>query len=153
VHSPSFDAILALGALLTVIFLIWLATAQSIFQSLFGYDTPASVTSFLDDVLTTPAGHMLILVGNAVGFVFAVGVLSISVVSFPLLLDRDVGAAVAILTSVRAVIANPLMMAIWGLIVAAALALGSIPFFVGLAVVMPVLAHATWHLYRKVVVS
>ena len=71
--------------------------------------------------------------------------------SFPLLLDRDVGAATAILTSVRAVLANPFIMAVWGLIVAALLVLGSIPAFFGLAVVMPVLGHATWHLYRKVV--
>ena len=77
--------------------------------------------------------------------------LTLSVVSFPLLLDRDVGAAVAVLTSVRAVLANPLVMAGWGLIVAALLVIGSIPAFFGLAVVMPVLGHATWHLYRKVV--
>ncbi len=152
VRAPSFGAILALGALLTVIFLIWLATAQSIYQSLFGYGTPESLTAFARDVIGTPAGHALIVLGNGVGFLFAVVVLAISVVSFPLLLDRDVGAAVAIVTSVRAVLANPVAMAAWGLIVAAALALGSLPFFFGLAVVMPVLAHATWHLYRKVVV-
>ena len=78
-------------------------------------------------------------------------VLTLGVVSFPLLLDRDVGAAVAILTSVRAVLANPIVMAVWGLIVAALLLVGSLPAFFGLAVVMPVLGHATWHLYRKVV--
>jgi uncharacterized membrane protein len=77
--------------------------------------------------------------------------MTISVVSFPLLLDRDVGAIVAMHTSVRAVLRNPLMMAVWGLFVAAALVIGSLPFFVGLAVVLPVLAHSTWHLYRKVV--
>jgi uncharacterized membrane protein len=73
------------------------------------------------------------------------------VVSFPLLLDRDVGAAGAVLTSVRVVLANPVIMAAWGLIVAALLVLGSIPFLFGLAVVVPVLGHATWHLYRKAV--
>jgi len=72
-------------------------------------------------------------------------------VAFPMLLDRNVSAATAIGTSVRAVAANPVMMAVWGFIVAGALILGSIPFFFGLAVVMPVLGHATWHLYRKVV--
>ena len=64
---------------------------------------------------------------------------------------RDVGAAVAVQTSFRAVIANPLVMAVWGIIVAALLVLGSLPLLVGLAVVVPVLGHATWHLYRKVV--
>ena len=94
---------------------------------------------------------MLIIVGNGVGFLFALSVLIVSVVSFPLLLDRDVGAVEAVLTSVRAVAANPLPMAMWGLIVAALLLLGALPFFVGLAVVVPILGHATWHLYRKLV--
>jgi uncharacterized membrane protein len=78
-------------------------------------------------------------------------VLTIGAVSFPLLLDRDVGAAVAITTSAKAVWKNPVTMAVWGFIVAALLLVGSLPFFFGLAVVMPVLGHATWHLYRRVV--
>ena len=78
-------------------------------------------------------------------------VLSISVVSFPLLLDRDVGVAVAVHTSVRAVLSNPLTMALWGLIVAVSLAIGFLFAFVGLAFVVPILAHASWHLYRRVV--
>jgi uncharacterized membrane protein len=78
-------------------------------------------------------------------------VLTISVVSFPLLLDRDVGAVGAVLTSVRAVLANPVPLALWGLIVAALLFVGSLPMFLGLPVVLPILGHATWHLYRKVV--
>ena len=90
-------------------------------------------------------------VGIGVGFLFAVGVLAISVVSVPLMLDRDVGLAEAIGTSLRAVVANPGPMAVWGLIVAAALVVGSIPLFLGLILVMPVLGHATWHLYRRVV--
>jgi uncharacterized membrane protein len=150
-RSPSFDSILALGALLTVVFVLWLAVAQAIYIANFGYVPAASVPNFLRQVLTTPAGWMLIVVGNGVGFLFAVGVLTISVVSFPLLLDRDVGAAVAILTSVKAVLRNPLTMAVWGLIVAGLLVLGSLPLFMGLAVVMPVLGHSTWHLYRKLV--
>ena len=82
---------------------------------------------------------------------FAVLAFALSVVSFPLLLDRNVGVPVAIATSVRAILKNPGTMVLWGLIVAAGLALGSLPFFFGLAVVMPVLGHATWHLYRRVV--
>jgi uncharacterized membrane protein len=150
-RSPSRDAILALGFLLMAVFLIWLATAELLYRSVFGSTTPDSVAQFARDVLTTPRGWTLILAGNAIGFLFAVLVLIISVVSFPLLLDREVGAAVAIHTSIRAVLVNPVAIAIWGLIVAVALLLGSIPFFLGLAVVMPVLAHATWHLYRRVV--
>ena len=149
--SPSIGAIVALGVLLTMIFLIWVATANAIYVANFGYATPASIGQFLHDVLATPAGWNLILIGNGVGFLFALVVLTISAVSFPLLLDRDVGAAGALLTSVRAVLANPLPMALWGLIVAVLLAAGSLPLFLGLPVVLPVLGHATWHLYRKLV--
>jgi uncharacterized membrane protein len=149
--SPSIPSIAALGVLLLVIFLAWLTTARMLYQSLFGYAVPSSYSQFINDVLTSPQGMSLILAGNALGFVFAVVVLSISVISFPLLLDRDVGAAVAIQTSIKAVLVNPLVMAAWGLIVAAALLVGSLPLFVGLAIAMPVLGHATWHLYRRVV--
>ncbi len=89
--------------------------------------------------------------GSGVGFLFAVVVFALSVVSFPMLLDRHVGIVTAVQTSISAVRANPLTMAIWGLIVAAGLLLGALPLFVGLAVVLPVLGHATWHVYRKVV--
>jgi uncharacterized membrane protein len=148
---PSLDAIAAMGMVLMIVFLIWLATAQLLYQSLFGYGSPQSISQFLSDILTTSAGWTLIIAGNGIGFLFAALALTISVVSFPLLLDRDVGAIVAMHTSVRAVLRNPLMMAAWGLFVAAALVIGSLPFLVGLAVVLPVLAHSTWHLYRKVV--
>jgi uncharacterized membrane protein len=150
-HSPSLGAIVALGLLLMAIFLIWLAVADAIYIAYFGYHGPASVGQFVSDVFHTRAGWMLIVVGSGVGFLFAVLVLTISAISFPLLLDRDVGAAVAVLTSIRVVAKNPLTMALWGLIVAASLVIGSIPFFLGLTVVMPVLGHATWHLYRRAV--
>jgi uncharacterized membrane protein len=151
VKSSSIGAILALGLLLFAIFLIWIAIANAIYIANFGYAPPASIHKFAEDVLTTRAGWALIVVGNGVGFLFAVVVLTISVVSFPLLLDRDVGAAVALLTSIRVVAANPHTMAIWGLIVATLLLAGSLPLFLGLPIVMPILGHATWHLYRKVV--
>ena len=149
--SPSIGAIVALGVLLTLIFLIWVATANAIYVATFGHAAPASIGQFINDVLATPEGWTLILAGNGIGFLFAVVVLTISVVTFPLLLDRDIGAAGALLTSARAVLANPLPMALWGVIVAVLLALGSLPLFLGLPVVLPVLGHATWHLYRKVV--
>jgi len=150
-RSPSIGAIAVLGLMLVALFLVWIAVAQSIYVAYFGYTPAAAMSDFLHQVLTTPAGWGLIIVGNGVGFLFAVLALTLSVVSFPLLLDRDVGAATAILTSVRAVLANPVTMAMWGLIVAALLLIGSLPAFLGLAVVVPILGHATWHLYRKVV--
>jgi uncharacterized membrane protein len=150
-HSPSRGAIAAIGFLLLAIFVFWVAVAEAIYIETFGYEPAASIPNFVRQVFTTPAGWMLIIVGNAIGFLFALAVLIISVVSFPLLLDRDVGAIEAVLASVRAVAANPVPMAVWGLIVAGLLVIGSLPFFVGLAVVVPVLGHSTWHLYRKVV--
>lgn len=150
-RAPSFPAIVALGLLLMALFLGWLYVARDIYQSLFGVLAPASVPHFVREVFTTEAGWKLILYGNIAGFVFALAAFCISAISFPMLLDRDVGAAQALMTSVRAVALNPLPMATWGLIVAALLVLGSIPAFFGLAVVMPVLGHATWHLYRKLV--
>jgi uncharacterized membrane protein len=153
VDSSSVGAIVALGLLLLGLFVLWIAFANAIYIANFGYATPASITSFAHDVLTTRAGWNLILIGNGVGFLFAVVVLAISAISFPLLLDRDVGAAVALLTSIRVVQKNPLTMAVWGLIVAALLFIGSVPAFLGLTIVMPVLGHATWHLYRKAVTS
>jgi uncharacterized membrane protein len=150
-HSPSRGAIALLAFLLLAIFVLWLAAAQAIYVANFGYQPAASIPDFFHRVFTTPAGWTLIVVGNGVGFLFALLVLIISVVSFPLLLDRDVGAVEAVLTSVRAVAANPAPMAAWGLIVAGLLLLGSLPLLLGLAVVVPILGHSTWHLYRKVV--
>lgn len=150
-QSSSIGAISALTLLLLGIFVIWVAIANAIYIATFGYATPASIETFVYDVLSTRAGWTLILVGNGVGLLFAILVLAISVVSFPLLLDRDVGAAVALLTSIRAVTRNPLAMMEWGLIVAALLVVGSLPLFFGLTIIMPILGHATWHLYRCVV--
>ena len=151
-HSPSLPGIAAIGLLLLVIFGGWIGVAQSLYIANFGYGEPVSWTSFARQVLTTPSGFSLILAGNAVGFLFAVLALMISVVSFPLLLDRNVGPVAAVLTSFRAVAANPVAMALWGLIVAMLLVVGFATFFLGLAVIVPVLGHATWHLYRKVIV-
>ncbi|MCH7935956.1 MAG: DUF2189 domain-containing protein [Proteobacteria bacterium] len=149
--SPSFRSIGKLGALLMLIYFAWLWASWIIYEIYFGAALPTSIEDFAIKVFTTPAGWSLIIVGSAVGLVFAIVVLTLSVVSFPMLIDRDVGLGTAIQTSIRAVIANPVMMMAWGLIVTYALLIGSLPLFVGLAVVLPVLGHATWHLYRKIV--
>jgi uncharacterized membrane protein len=151
IASPRFAAIFVLGLGLLAVFLIWLAAADAIYAATLGPEQPASLGAVLSDVFTTTAGWVMIVVGVGVGFLFALFVLAISVVSFPLLLDRDVGLPTAVLTSLRAVAANPGPMAVWGLVVAAGLVIGSIPLFLGLAIVVPVLGHATWHLYRKVI--
>jgi uncharacterized membrane protein len=151
-RSPSASAIAGLGLLLTAIFLAWLFIAQNIYDMTLGPYLPASITTFAHDIVTTPLGWILMGAGIGIGFVFAVIVFAISVVSFPLLLDRDdIGIDVAIGTSIRAVIANPWVMAVWAMIIAGSLVIGSIPFFVGLVLVLPILGHATWHLYRRLV--
>ena len=152
VHSPSLWSILALGLLLVAIFGVWLAVAHGLYVAHFGEDErPIALAEFARRIFETPQGRSLIVTGNAVGLLFALAAFALSVVSFPLLLDRNVGMAAAIVTSLRVIIKNPLTMAVWGLIVALGLALGSLPFLFGLAVVMPILGRATWHLYRKVV--
>jgi uncharacterized membrane protein len=150
-RAPSFGAMLGLGTLLLTLFATWIAAADAIYIATFGHAPAASIPDFATRVLTTPEGWSLIIVGCGVGFLFAVVALCVSVVSFPLMLDRHASAIDAIRTSLRAVMKNPIAMATWGLIVAALLVIGSLPLFVGLAVVLPVLGHATWHLYRKVV--
>jgi uncharacterized membrane protein len=158
-HARTLGAILLLGLLLCALFVIWLQVALGIFELCFGAARPDSVPDFVSAVLTTKAGWALIILGNLAGFVFAVVAFTLSVVSFPLLIDRerDLGAttgeqlSVAVLTSIRAVRANPGPMAAWGLLVAVLLALGALPVLVGLVVVMPVLGHASWYLYRRVV--
>jgi uncharacterized membrane protein len=136
---------------LFALFVTWVATAQAIYVAAFGYEAAAGIPDFAMRVLTTSEGWWLIVAGCGVGFLFAVVALCISVVSFPLMLDRHAGAGDAMVTSLRAVARNPITMAAWGLIVAVLLVAGSLPFFLGLAVVIPLLGHATWHLYRKLI--
>jgi uncharacterized membrane protein len=109
----------------------------------------ADVAATRDDILFI--GLIYPLAGLGVGFLFAVLAFALSVVSFPVLLDRDVGVTTAIATSLRAVRENLGVMVVWGLIVAGALVLGSLPALVGLIFVVPLLGHATWRLYRRLV--
>nr|WP_249159315.1 DUF2189 domain-containing protein [Bradyrhizobium jicamae] len=152
-RSPSFGAMLGLGVLLFALFVTWIATAQAVYTAAFGYETAANIPDFAKRILTTPQGWWLIVVGCGVGFLFALVALCISVVSFPMMLDRHASAGEAIATSLRVVARNPVPMAAWGVIVAVLLVLGTFPFFLGLAIVLPLLGHATWHLYREVIVK
>ncbi len=151
-RSPSMPAIAALGAVLLAVFVVWLLAAKAIYAMTVGDAPLSSLGDLVRHIQESPAAWQLVVLGNLVGLLFAAFVLALSVTSFPMLLDRPVTPLAAVRTSFRAVAANPVVMAAWGLIVASALVLGSLPVFLGLAVVMPVLGHATWHLYRKVVV-
>ncbi|NIJ19942.1 putative membrane protein [Sphingomonas naasensis] len=151
-RRPSFDAFLAVAGLLLLLFLAWLATAAGLYMALMGPAAPDSATGFLTRLFTTPEGWTLIVLGNLAGLAFSAAVLTVSVVAMPMLVDKDVDARTAIHTSRLAVAANKGAMLRWGVTVAALLVIGSIPFFVGLAVVLPVLGYATWHLYTRLVV-
>jgi uncharacterized membrane protein len=148
-RSPNIGAIFGLGIVLLAILAAWLLTAQLMYGATVAHEHPASVSAFVRDVLFTGPGIAMIIGGFAAGFVFAVCVLCISLISFPLLLDRNVSVTQAVAASVAAARANPQTIAIWGLIVAAGIAIGAAPFLVGLVVTMPILGHATWHLYRR----
>lgn len=151
--SPAWFSLLAMSAYLVALFVAWLFVAQGLYVALFGDFPPVSFMRFAEDVIARPNGWQLIVLGNLIGFGFAVVALATSIVAFPLLLDRDVGAAGAIETSVRASFTNPGPVALWGLIVAVGLAIGMASLLVGLIVVFPILGHATWRLYRKIVIA
>jgi uncharacterized membrane protein len=143
--------LMAFGMVLMTIFLTWLIAAFAIYRSCFGEWTPQSMSTFVDRIISTREGWSLILMGCSVGLLFAALTFTISVVSVPMILDQEVSVAVAIVTSMKTVLANPTTMALWAVIIAVGLAIGSAPAFFGLAIVLPVFGHAIWRLYCKAV--
>jgi uncharacterized membrane protein len=152
IRSRKFGGILVLILFHVVVFLAWIMSANLIFDATLGPEAPVSISAFAHDVFTTGAGWAMIIIGMAVGFAFSVAVLAISVVSFPMLLDRDVSLPTAVVTSVKVAMKNPVPIGVWGGIVAGSLALGSLPALLGLVLVLPILGHSTWHLYKRAVV-
>ena len=152
VKSPNFTPIVVLGGYLLGLFAVWMLVAFGLYSVTLGPEAPVSAMALLRDVFTTGAGLTMLVVGLIVGGVFAAVVLAATVVSFPMLLDRHVGLPRAVATSIEVTRRNPMVIAAWGAIVAALLALGVLTLFIGLIVILPVLGHATWHLYREAVV-
>lgn len=157
-RAPALPSILWLGFLMLVMFGVWMAAAWSIFYATLGPQfmtpvgaQPPSLGAFLGAVFDTPQGWVMAVTGIVVGAVFAAVAMAVSVISFPLLLDRDVGVTMAVRTSLKAVAANPSVMALWGLVVGGLLVLGSIPALFGLIFIVPMLGHATWKLYRRII--
>ena len=151
-RNPRFPRILMLSLFNGVIFMAWLLLADAIHAATLGTERPTGLMALVTAALTTPAGWVMTIIGTGVGFVLAAAVLAVSVISFPLLLDRNVTLPVAVMTSVQVARENPVVIATWGVIVAGGLMLGIVPLLLGLVVVLPVLGHATWHLYRAAVV-
>jgi uncharacterized membrane protein len=151
IRAPVIVPVIVLGVVLMLLFVAWMFAANLIYGATLGPQPPESVAAFAAQVLTTGPGWAMIVLGTGVGAIFAALVLAISLTAFPMLIDRRAGVMVAVLTSLKVVQRNPRVAAIWGLIVAAAMVVGTLPLFLGLVVVLPVLGHATWHLYRAAV--
>jgi uncharacterized membrane protein len=151
VHSARFAPILGLSILMMLLYVAWLLLAESLYRGTIGASPPAGIGEFVERLTTTREGFALILYGNVTGLLFAFAALAMSVVAFPLLLDRPVSLVTAVSTSVRAVTGNMSMMLLWGLLVVALLVAGTVVFLIGLAAVLPILGHATWHLYRRLI--
>lgn len=147
-RHPSIVSMMVVGLWLALIFAAWIATAAALHDAFLG-PRATSLNQLITLVFTTPEGWSLLIWGNLVGLVFALIVLATTAIAFPLLVDRGGSAGHAISTSLRAFMANPIPMLAWGVIVAVVLFVASIPLFVGLAVALPILGHATWHLYRR----
>lgn len=150
-RAENIGPVLVMALYLLGLFLIWMVCAAQIYAWTLGPEPPTSLGTFLSEVLTTPAGWAMIVVGMSVGFVFAAVVMVVSLITFPMLIDQRVGLPLAVATSVQVARENPVTVAAWGLVVAVLMGLGSLPFFLGLIVVLPILGHATWHLYRAAV--
>jgi len=150
--SPAIGSIIAFGLLLMAIFAGWLAVAYQIGVGALGNETPPTFRMFLQEVFISAASPALIAGGVGVGFLFAALAYAIGVATAPVLLDRDLGLRLAIETSLKVVRTNPGPMIAWAAIITGLLVLGSLPALVGLIVVVPLLGHASWRLYRKLVV-
>jgi uncharacterized membrane protein len=144
---------LGLGALtagLAILFAAWLLVASLIYGATMG-SANLTASEFLTRVFTTPEGWTMIALGNAAGFCFAVVALVLGVVSFPMMVDTATDPVTAVMTSIDAVRQNPAVMASWGLRIIGLLVLGCLPAFVGLAIVLPIVGYASWHLYTRLV--
>lgn len=140
--------VFTLGLGLIGLYAVWLYTATWIYQITLGPELPSSISGFVTDIFTRSEGYMMLALGVSTGFIFAVIALCVSVLSFPMLIDRRVGLPLAVATSLRFSRQNPDVVALWGLIVAGLLLLATLTFFIGLVFVLPLLGHSTWHLYR-----
>jgi uncharacterized membrane protein len=135
------------------VFIMWMYQVRLLMALFLGFSNSfSSLSQFINVVLTTQEGLLFLAIGNVIGAVLSVVLFSLTVVSFPLLLDRDVDFITAMITSVRAVVASPGPLVAWALVIVMLLIVSALPAFLGLVFTLPVLGHATWHLYRRIVV-
>ena len=146
----SWKAVAVLGGALGLIFVVWLAVAKSIYNSSYGFAPVASMSDFISS-LGMAKGQLFLIKMVAAGLPFAAAAFAISVISFPMILDRNCTAADAIITSFRVLIRNPVTMLAWAMTIVVLLLIAMIPAFLGLAIMMPVLGHSSWHLYKSAI--
>jgi uncharacterized membrane protein len=152
IFGPGGHAIAIMAVVTTFAYIIWIDIAAAIYVAFFGMRT-MTFDALLTAATSTPRGFLFLVVGNVIGAAIAFVVFSIMAISLPLIFDRDVDFVTAMITSVKAVLANPLPMLLWCVIIGFLLALSFVSLFAGLLVVFPLLGHTTWHIYRKVTAS
>jgi len=140
----------SISAVVILMFLFWFFLAHMIFALFLGFSTMTNISSSIE-VYLTREGLSMLAFGSLVGAGFALLLYMITVLSLPLLLDREVDFVTAMITSFQMVVANPVPMLAWGAFIAVATFVALIPGFLGLFVVLPLLGHTTWHLYRLTV--
>ncbi|ADZ72069.1 DUF2189 domain-containing protein [Polymorphum gilvum] len=133
------------------VLIMWMYQVRLLLALFLGFQSFATFGEFVSEVVSTPEGLMFLLVGHVVGAILSVILFSLTVISFPLLMDRDRDFITAMITSVRAVVTSPLPMVGWAIVVTVTLIISMMPAFMGLLVTLPVLGHTTWHLYRRCV--
>jgi uncharacterized membrane protein len=151
IYSPAVRDISILSIMLLGLFVTWMISANILFLSLYGPEYPTSLLRFLIEVILTPRGWVLIILGNGIGVCFALIALCSTVVAFPILIDTRISAIRAVQVSMLAVRMNPIPLILWGLVVSLGLLMGVLCVMVGLIIAFPVFGHASWHLYRRVV--
>ena len=140
----------SMAAVVVMVFLFWNFLAHMTFALFLGTATLTNVTSSLS-IFTTPEGMTMLIVGTLIGAGFSAALFSITVVSLPMLLDREVDFVTAMITSVHVVRQSPVVMMGWGAFIAVCLLVSMLPWFLGLFVTLPLFGHASWHLYRRVI--
>jgi len=130
---------------------LWMDIAAILFFGFLGFKDLTA--NFINELFTTPSGLLFLTIGNLAGAIIAAIVFSISVISFPMLFDRDIDFVTAMVTSVKSVQKNPWVMMLWAALIAVGIGISLLSLFVGLIVIVPILGHATWHLYRRVISS
>lgn len=147
ISSSRLTQLALLSVLLLVFFLAWARLAQFLFAMLAG-DSDFRLSSLQNFLLTDPSGVTLLVVGTLIGAALAFAAFTVSALSLPMLVDRDVDAVTAVAASVKAVFAQPIVMLRWAVIIAVTTAIGAAFFLIGLAVTFPLIAHASWRAYK-----